>query len=47
MSNGKKKAAQSNPNMPKCPMCGRRSTVRRLEERMHYCDHCKQAFTAS
>ncbi|MHB0969778.1 MAG: hypothetical protein ACYC7A_15145 [Thermoanaerobaculia bacterium] len=44
MASGKKSTAKS--DMPKCPTCGRRSTVRRLQERMHYCDHCKQAFNA-
>lgn len=33
-------------DLPKCPVCGRRSTVRQLHERMHYCDHCRQAFNA-
>lgn len=41
----KKKTPPSDPNIPKCPVCGRRSTVRKIEERMHYCDHCQQAFT--
>jgi ribosomal protein L37AE/L43A len=43
----KKNAAKQQPansNLPKCPVCGRKSTVRRLDERMHYCDHCRQAF---
>jgi ribosomal protein L37AE/L43A len=39
---GKKQS--TNSNLPKCPICGRKSTVRRLDERMHYCDHCRQAF---
>lgn len=44
MSKAKKAKQNVNPDMPKCPICGRRSTVRRIEESMHYCDHCKQAF---
>ena len=46
MSNDKKKAAPASANLPKCSVCGRKSTVRRLDERMFYCDHCKQAFNA-
>lgn len=29
---------------PRCRFCGRRNTVRRLEGRRYYCDHCQQMF---
>ena len=41
-----KKTPKPSSDVPKCPICGRRSTVRHLEERTHYCDHCRQAFNA-
>ncbi|HVT42968.1 MAG TPA: hypothetical protein VMT00_01120 [Thermoanaerobaculia bacterium] len=45
MPKHKKQKPPVNPNTPACPVCGRRSTVRRIGERMHYCDHCHEAFT--
>jgi ribosomal protein L37AE/L43A len=29
---------------PRCPTCGRRKAVRKLDARAWYCDHCQQMF---
>ncbi|HVS04162.1 MAG TPA: transposase [Thermoanaerobaculia bacterium] len=29
---------------PRCPFCGRRITVRRIEDRLYHCDHCQKMF---
>lgn len=47
MSKASKQKKPAATDMPKCPICGRRSTVRRVEGGMYYCDHCHQAFTTT
>jgi ribosomal protein L37AE/L43A len=32
------------PEGPRCPFCGRRNTVRRIEDRLYHCDHCQKMF---
>ena len=39
----KKDAAKKKPDMPKCPICGRRSTVRKSGEDF-FCVHCREMF---
>ncbi|HSM50453.1 MAG TPA: transposase [Thermoanaerobaculia bacterium] len=34
------------PSGPKCPFCGRRVSVRRIEEGLYHCDHCQKMFQA-
>ncbi len=29
---------------PRCPFCGRRNTVRKMEGQVCYCDHCQKMF---
>lgn len=40
-SQGKRAVAEQTP---RCRFCGRRNTVRRLDSRQLYCDHCQQMF---
>ena len=47
MSKANKSKQNVTADIPKCPICGRRSTVRRIDESAHYCDHCRQAFAKS
>lgn len=46
MSKQNKQKPANTQNKPPCPICGRRSSVRLIGDRMHYCDHCREAFTA-
>lgn len=29
---------------PRCPFCGRRNTVRRIDEKLCFCSHCDKMF---
>ena len=46
MAKGRKKGSSRpvDPNLPRCPFCGRRITVRKVEERLHHCEHCRKMF---
>lgn len=47
MSKNQTKKEQATPNQgPRCTFCGRRSTVRKLEEGLLYCSHCEKMFKA-
>jgi ribosomal protein L37AE/L43A len=28
----------------RCPFCGRRNTVRQMEDKLYFCSHCDQMF---
>jgi len=46
MAKGGKKGPPrpADPNLPRCPFCGRRITVRKVEDRLHHCAHCRKMF---
>lgn len=45
MKNGSKDKPKPKPaEGPRCPICGRRNTVRKLEPRVYHCDHCQKMF---
>ncbi len=47
MGKGKKKKKASkavDPSLPKCTFCGRRITIRKVEERLYHCSHCEKMF---
>ena len=31
-------------DMPKCPFCGRRKTVKNIEDDLYFCSHCQKMF---
>ncbi|MFQ5544124.1 MAG: hypothetical protein ACE5FY_07210 [Nitrospiria bacterium] len=39
-----KKKKEIDPNIPKCPFCGRRITVKHIDERLYNCTHCEKMF---
>ena len=43
---GKSKKKQPKPEGPKCPFCGRRKSVRKVDHRVYYCHWCEQMFEA-
>ncbi len=46
MGKGKKKRPSKpvDKSLPKCAFCGRRITVRKVEDRLYHCSHCQQMF---
>jgi ribosomal protein L37AE/L43A len=32
------------PEKPKCPFCGRRNTVIKIEDRLYDCGYCQKTF---
>lgn len=40
----KKKKPPIDPNIPKCPFCGRRITVKKVEDNLFDCSHCEKMF---
>ena len=40
----KKKTKEVDKSIPKCPFCGRRITVKQVEERIFDCSHCRKMF---
>jgi ribosomal protein L37AE/L43A len=47
MGKGKKKKRGPkavDPAVPKCTLCGRRITVRKIEDRLYHCSHCQKMF---
>ena len=39
-----KKKGKPRPEGPACPFCGRRKSVKRLEDGLCWCDHCQRMF---
>ena len=44
MSKKKKKQPNIPKDIPKCPFCGRRITVKKLEPGLYNCDYCDKMF---
>lgn len=39
-----KKVPTQKPDSPRCPFCGRRITVRQIDDKVYHCDHCQKMF---
>jgi ribosomal protein L37AE/L43A len=44
MSKESKKRDRPGIQGPRCPFCGRGKSVRKIEDRLYYCDHCRKMF---
>lgn len=46
MTTTPKPITKPSPEAPKCPFCGRRVSVRRVDVGMYHCDRCQKMFQA-
>ncbi len=39
-----KKKKEVDPSIPKCSFCGRRNTVKHIDDRLYNCEYCEKMF---